>query len=265
MGTTAATTKEVAAVPGSPSSSRRAEGPSSRGISRPKRLATEREGLGRQAQATTRTLRRRTQAERRAVAMQRMIDAAILVLGQKGYQGTTLAEIGQVAGYSRGLAHHYFGSKLELIRAVEVEMHARFRRGILRPPPAGQHGLDAVLTFIDDYLSHMAGLGPQQSRTVFVLLFESLAVAPELKPVVAEMSGMMLAQISARIRQGIADGTIRPDLDPDTQALLIAAMLRGAIHEWILDPARVDLDVVAAEIQAMLRSRLAAPPQAGTA
>lgn len=192
-----------------------------------------------------------------------MIDAAITVMGRKGYSGTTLAEIGEEAGYSRGLAHHYFGSKLELMRAVVAEMNARFRRGILRPPPAGQQGLDALLGFVKDYLDHVARGGPDRSRTVFILLFESLAVAPELRPMVADMSATTRSHISVRIAQGIADGTIRPEHDPDTQAVLIAGMLRGATHEWLLDPTCVDLDMATTEIQAMLHSRLAADQGAG--
>jgi AcrR family transcriptional regulator len=192
------------------------------------------------------------------VAIQRMIDAAITVMSRKGYSGTTLAEIGDEAGYSRGLAHHHFGSKLELMRAVVAEMNVRFRRSVVQPPPAGQCGLDAVLGFVNAYLGHVARSGPDRSRTVFILLFESLAVAPELRPVVADMSATTRSHISDRIAQGIADGTIRPDLDPEVEAVLIAGMLRGATHEWMLDPTCIDLEVAAAEIQAMLRSRLAA-------
>lgn len=79
---------------------------------------------------------RRTQAERRAAAIERMLDAAITLISETGYRGTTLAEIGHRAGYSRGLAHHYFGSKLGLMRAVAKELDRRFARKMQHPPPA---------------------------------------------------------------------------------------------------------------------------------
>lgn len=205
----------------------------------------------------SRTAPRRTQAERRAIATQRMIDAAIAVISEKGYSGTTLAAIGEAAGYSRGLAHHHFGSKLELMRAVVEELERRFRRNVLRPRPAGRQGLNAVLAFVDDYLAFVAASGPDRMRALFVLMFESLAGAPELRPIVAQMSATRRVFIRSLLDQGIADGTIRPDIDAEAQAVLIAGLVRGVTHQWILEPSGVDLAAVCAETQAMLRGRLA--------
>ena len=189
-----------------------------------------------------------------------MIDAAITVISQKGYSGTTLAEIGAVAGYSRGLAHHHFGSKLALMRAVVAEMERRFQQHVLQPPPARQRGLDAVLSFVEDYLNYVVGAGPDQMRTLFVLMFESLTGAPDLRPVIAELSATRRAYIVGLIVRGIADGTIRPDADAEAQAVLITGLVRGAVHQWILDPAGVDLLAVSAETRAMVRHHLAAAP-----
>lgn len=190
-----------------------------------------------------------------------MIDAAITVIGEKGYSGTTVAAIGEAAGYSRGLAHHHFGSKLELLRAAVAEMERRFQQNVLRPPPAGQEGLDAVLGFVDDYLTYVAASGPDRMRALFVLMFESLAGAPDLRPIIAQMSGTRRVFIRSLIDQGIADGTIRPEIDAEAQAVSIAGLVRGASHQWILEPAGVDLAAVCAETQAMLRCRLAPDPR----
>ena len=57
------------------------------------------------------TSKRMTQAERTALSDQRMFDAAITLISEHGTQKTTLKEIGELAGYSRGLANYRFGSK----------------------------------------------------------------------------------------------------------------------------------------------------------
>jgi len=207
--------------------------------------------------AHSRTVHRRTQAERRATAKQRMIDAAIAVISDKGYSGTTLAAIGEAAGYSRGLAHHHFGSKLELMRATVAEMERRFHENVLQPPPVDQDGLDAVLSFVGDYLTYVAASGANRMRALFVLMFESLAGAPELRPIIAQMSATRRVFIRSLITQGIADGSIRPEIDAEAQAVLIAGLVRGATHQWILEPTGVDLAAVSAETQAMLHCRLA--------
>jgi AcrR family transcriptional regulator len=186
-----------------------------------------------------------------------VIDAAIAVIGHKGYNGTTLAEIGQVAGCSRGLPHHYFGSKLELMGAVVAELSRRFQERVLQPPPAGQRGLDAVLGFAQDYLASVAAAGPERMRTVPVLMLESLSVAPELRPLVAAMSEALRAQIRSLIETGVADGTVRPDADPGTQAVLILGLLRGAALQWMVDPSGIDLAAARGEIAATIHGRLA--------
>lgn len=202
-------------------------------------------------------VRRRTQAERRATSRQRVIDAAIAVIGRKGYNGTTLAEIGQIAGCSRGLPHHYFGSKLELMGAVIAELSRRFQEWVVQPPPAGQPGLDAVLGFAQDYLASVAAAGPERMRTVHVLMLESLSVAPELRPLVAAMSEALRAQIRSLIEAGIVDGTIRRDAEPGTQAVLILGLLRGSALQWMVEPTGIDLDAARGEIAATIRGRLA--------
>lgn len=109
--------------------------------------------------------------------------------------------------------------------------------------------MDAVLSYVEDYFVHAADAGTGRMRTVLVLLFESLAAAPELRPIVAGMSAASRSHLSERIAHGIADGSIRPDLDPDMQAMLIAGLLRNVVHEWVLDPTAIDLAAVAVDLQ----------------
>ena len=61
---------------------------------------------------------RRTHAERREEAERSMLDAAVRIVAEHGLEYLTLAECGEAAGYSRGLAAHYFGSKDALIAAL---------------------------------------------------------------------------------------------------------------------------------------------------
>ena len=67
-----------------------------------------------------------TQAERTAISDRAMLDAAIELVLEHGTEKTTLAMIGEKAGYSRGLATYRFGSKAGLYD--ESEAHAPHRR-----------------------------------------------------------------------------------------------------------------------------------------
>src|SRR5258708_34117815 len=65
---------------------------------------------------------RRTQEARTARSDQLMTQAAIALLIERGVQGTTLAAIGERAGYSRGLVTHRFGSKAGLLAQVHASI-----------------------------------------------------------------------------------------------------------------------------------------------
>jgi len=55
-----------------------------------------------------------------------IIQTALKLFGQKGYHGTSIADIAKAAGISKGLAYNYFNSKSDLIEEVlkqlEVEI-----------------------------------------------------------------------------------------------------------------------------------------------
>jgi len=60
----------------------------------------------------------RTQAERTAISDRAMLDAAIDLILEHGTDKTTLAAIGEKAGYSRGLATYRFGSKAGWVGSI---------------------------------------------------------------------------------------------------------------------------------------------------
>jgi AcrR family transcriptional regulator len=53
----------------------------------------------------------RTQEQRRIEAERRLVRAAAELVGEIGPARVTLANVGERAGYSRGLATHHFGPK----------------------------------------------------------------------------------------------------------------------------------------------------------
>src|SRR5690242_21557310 len=61
---------------------------------------------------------RRTQEERRAETERRVLAAAMALIAAHGSRSVTLAEVGEAAGYSRGIVRHHFGSRERLLAAV---------------------------------------------------------------------------------------------------------------------------------------------------
>ncbi|WP_329257182.1 MULTISPECIES: helix-turn-helix domain-containing protein [Actinoallomurus] len=54
----------------------------------------------------------------REQSQQRILEAALLAFAERGYEGTTIAQIAERAGVARGLVSYYFPAKEKLLQAL---------------------------------------------------------------------------------------------------------------------------------------------------
>ncbi len=178
---------------------------------------------------------RRSHAERREEAERRLLDAALAIVAQRGSVRMTLAEVGEAAGYSRGLAAHRFGSKAGLVQALAGYIGEQFGQQRARGP-ALQPGLEAILGNIRFYFGRRGGAW-LSSRALLVMMNEACIEAqPELRPVVAAYNRGALAWFEQHIATGIARGEIAPHTDPGITAVLLLGAMRGIALQWLVDP-----------------------------
>jgi AcrR family transcriptional regulator len=201
--------------------------------------------------------RRRTQAERRAEAESRVLAATAELVAEKGIDGVTLAEAGERAGYSRGLAAHYFGSRDELLAAMAEAIHDEFsqqRRERLR----GTSGLARLMATLDASFERPA-VGMVKMRAYIAVLMGA-AHKPALAEAVATFNRESATEFGRLIGSAMEAGEIRPDIDARTQALILSAALRGIMAQWVLDPEGVDLVRIREEFIALVARSLTTSP-----
>jgi AcrR family transcriptional regulator len=69
-----------------------------------------------------------TQERRRQRTRDLLLDAAQQVFGRRGFEGASLEEIAEAAGYTRGAIYKHFGGKEELFLAVNQRWNETFLR-----------------------------------------------------------------------------------------------------------------------------------------
>src|SRR5690606_4010553 len=174
----------------------------------------------------------RTQAQRRAEAEQRILQAAVEIIAERGVDQLTLAEAGEAAGYSGALPAHYFGSREDLIRAVADHLVQGYRRRMDEGPPGGltASGLEALIAriayYIDDNRRSVSRL------RAFHEVLNAALNRPALAPAIAQLDQESAAGFVHHIRAAIRRGEISPDVDPEAQGVLILATLRGVMRQW---------------------------------
>lgn len=183
---------------------------------------------------------RATQAERTALAEEKMVNATIELLNTTGLAGTTLIAIGERAGYSRGLASHHFGSKTGLFRKVLKQISAVWTSDLYRHVK-DKTGLDAILGALDAHRDHVRDY-PQHARAMYILWTGSFDPASEFKPNVIEFHKLQREAAANWVVGGQQSGEIRKKVNPQQFGEQFYASLLGLNYQWMVNP---DIDLSA--------------------
>jgi len=183
---------------------------------------------------------RRSQSERRDTARTAILEAAIALLAEGGYESMTLADIGERAGCSRSLATHYFGSKPRLIAAVIAYI---VDRDPGRIPDQALRGVDRLRAEVALVFRGLRSR-PLPIRAYHVIAHQAATTVPEILPAIHRQNRAYRDLVRQALREGVAGGDLSPELDVDAVAIALTAMLRGVVWEWFSDG---HLDLAASE------------------
>jgi len=176
----------------------------------------------------------RTQAERTALSDSRMLDTAVHLIVERGADGTTLKEVGELAGYSRGLAGYRFGSKANLFSFIVRSVGEEWLRE-LGQAVENKVGLDAITAAADAHY-HFVLEAADRIRAFYILWFISIGPDMEFKQVIAHVHERRQEDVEAWIRRGVAAGTVKEDIDVRGIADQFCAAIIGIVYQWLVTP-----------------------------
>ena len=180
----------------------------------------------------------RTQAERTAISDKAMLDAAIDLLLERGTDGTTLAAIGEKAGYSRGLATYRFGSKAGLYDEV-CKSISRHWLDYLKTDVGEKIGIDAMCAALDSFFQFVSD-SPREARVLQILYCGAASPRSEYRQTSANIHQRQQDDVAAWVRAGQAVGTVRANADPKSIAAQYIAYISGMTYLWLINPKSID-------------------------
>jgi AcrR family transcriptional regulator len=199
---------------------------------------------------------RRTQSERRDQSERGLLKAAADLVAERGVGAATFDNIGQRAGYSRGLAAQKFGSKQGLIEALIAHLHARSDAAFAEQQVETMPGLAAIVAYVDQYLRNLDSDG--EVRAYFILMAGAVADLSPVRAAFAASHSLIEHRLEAMVLRGQAEGAIRPEIDADAAALMIGSLLLGLSMQWLVDP-QMDLAPIRETSIATLRLAFGVP------
>lgn len=163
-----------------------------------------------------------------------MTEAAISLLIERGIAGTTLAAIGERAGYSRGLATHRFGTKAKLLAHVHDTVAAHWVERVQRVvgDATGIVALERVIDALHSFIVEE----PDELRAMYLLRYASIDPAAEYRANVAKVNRAHVLALARFIEQGRADGSIAKAVDPMLAAEAVASVVDGLLYRWLVTP-----------------------------
>lgn len=169
-----------------------------------------------------------------ATVQQRILDAAADEFMLGGYNATTIDDIANAVGATKGLIYYHFRSKFDIFLAVYKEGMVRTRARVDPCVDKPGSGFDRLLAMSTAHvLQIMVDLGYHQVVHEGVREQRSVALRPrqreqlaELNRLRAEYEGLFKSVASA----GIEDGSIRP-LEPKMLVRTLLSSL-NAVDMW---------------------------------
>ncbi|MBI3041626.1 MAG: TetR family transcriptional regulator [Betaproteobacteria bacterium] len=167
-----------------------------------------------------------------------ILDTAERVFSERGVSRTSLADIAEAAGVTRGAIYWHFRDKADLF----CEMVARVTLPMETAPCQVNHGaaadpLGSIRTMMVAILSRISE--DPQARRVFHIVFHKCEYVDEMKPVWKRLSDMQVGCLK-NIEQGlwaaVARGQVPKTLNTRHAALGLHALLDGLMSKWVTDP-----------------------------
>jgi AcrR family transcriptional regulator len=207
--------------------------------------------------------RRETRVEKQARTRAELLATAANVFGRRGYQGASVEEIAEEAGYSHGAVYSNFDGKADLFLAVLEEYMAERARELAATQADLAEDTPLELrarALADQWMQRFA-----KDRESFLLHMEFVAHAGR-DPKLAERFGTRSAALREAIAGYIAHYQALEGIEADLSAADLALVLRalgiGLAIEALVSPGAVREDAYGDFVELLirlLRERSSAP------
>ena len=159
-----------------------------------------------------------------------------------GTHNTTLKDIGERAGYSRGLAGNRFGSKEalfnQMVRDFNVKWAIELRRFV--GSNVGLAALEGALEAVEHFLlNHTIKM-----QAMYILWYESISSYEIVRRRLAANHLAYRRDTERWIRQGIEAGAVRPSIDPACFAVEFNSFIFGIVYQWLANDSAINLHTV---------------------
>lgn len=167
-----------------------------------------------------------------------ILDAAMQVFARLGFHKARMDDVAREAGVSKGLLYWYYKNKDALIAAILDRIFSWELRDL-----EAVHKMEGTAVERLRELTRRVVAEIERIAFLMPIAFEFYAIAgrrPEVREALQRYYTRYRALLADILRDGVAAGEFRPDLNPDETAVTIIALFEGLVLLYALTPQEMD-------------------------
>lgn len=178
----------------------------------------------------------------------RIIEAAVEVIADNGFHSSQVSKIAKKANVADGTIYLYFKNKEDILISVFREKMGSFIEKTTEAIQTKQSASDKLLTFIRMHYEQLS----ENPYLAIVTQLELRQSKPELRSEINHVLKSYLDLIDMIIEQGIKDGEVRDDINPQIIRQMIFGTLDETVTTWVMKSQRYPLIDQAEDVHSLL-------------
>jgi TetR/AcrR family fatty acid metabolism transcriptional regulator len=186
----------------------------------------------------------------------RILEAAIEVVAEKGFQYARIADIASRAGVADGTVYLYFDNKDHILRAAIDSAFEQFSSRVQTALAANANPIEQLRAIARLHIETLVN-----RRNLAVILQTQIRQSEKFLEQFSHHSFVdYINLVRESIRNGQRDGLIRSEISDRVAALCLFGALDEMISSWLITGKPIDPDQTAAQVLDILLNGIRTPP-----
>ena len=163
----------------------------------------------------------------RAFDIAEVVDRAVLIFREHGYQAASVDVLRRGTGLTTGSLYKAFRDKKDIFASAFARYVTERQAAIRLRLEMAETGRGRIAALLDLYLEAASGAEGRRGCLVAASLAETSVLDGAQRAALGEALGVNETRLRDLLRQGQADGSVRADLDVEAAADVLLALLYG--------------------------------------
>lgn len=160
-----------------------------------------------------------------------IIEKTAPIFNEKGYAGTSINDLIQATGLTKGSIYGNFENKDEVALAVFDYNHTKVNDYIKEKLMATENSIERLLVYPAIYRNYLKIPFLRPGCPILNTATEADDTHPLLKEKVTNALSFWKVSVENQVKRGINRGEIKPDTDPTEIAVILISLIEGAFMQ----------------------------------